>query len=155
VLPSLVEDIALLGTANYNATGNELDNLIVGNAGDNILSGGSGNDALNGSGDNDTYVYGRNDGHDVITNGLSTNSAPTGSLQLVDDLAPGNLWFKQSGQDLVINVMGSNDDVTVTGWFANQSNALEEIVTANGWEIEPSLSTRPSDGHVFGREHRL
>lgn len=36
--------------------------------------------------------------------------------------------------------VGSNDDVTVAGWFANQSNALETIVTTNGWEIDGQVS---------------
>jgi hypothetical protein len=68
-----------------------------------------------GGGCNDTYVFGRGDGHDVITNGLSSNTGPSVILQLASDLAPDNVWLKQSGQNLVIEIMGSDEDVTVAG----------------------------------------
>lgn len=102
--------------------------------------GGLGNDHLIGGGGNDTYVFGRNDGHDVITNGLASNTGPSGTLQLASDLAPESVWFKQSGQDLVIEVMGSDVDVTVAGWFANSSSALSQITTSNGWVIDGQVS---------------
>src|SRR5204862_488699 len=41
-----VENLTLTGTANLNATGNALDNVITGNSGNNILDGGACADAL-------------------------------------------------------------------------------------------------------------
>ena len=114
--------------------------ILIGDQNDNILDGGHGDDHLTGGGGNDTYVYGRNYGHDVIANGLAANGGPSGTLRLLEDLAPENLWFEQSGQDLLIEIMGSNDDVTVEGWFANQSSALSEIATDAGWTIDSQVS---------------
>ena len=41
-----VENLTLLGTGSINATGNELNNVILGNAGRNTLSGGAGDDTI-------------------------------------------------------------------------------------------------------------
>ena len=45
-----VENLSLFGTADVNAKGNVLDNILSGNAAANTLDGGGGNDTLNGGG---------------------------------------------------------------------------------------------------------
>ncbi len=45
-----VENLTLTGTANINATGNALNNILIGNSGNNVLKGGAGND---------TFVFGK------------------------------------------------------------------------------------------------
>ncbi|MBL8712789.1 MAG: hypothetical protein JNM12_07800 [Alphaproteobacteria bacterium] len=51
-----IENITLMGTANINAAGNELDNTLIGNIGSNTLNGSSGVDFLMGLAGNDTYI---------------------------------------------------------------------------------------------------
>jgi Ca2+-binding RTX toxin-like protein len=51
-----VERVSLRGSANLNATGNSLNNLIAGNSGNNILNGLTGNDTLVGHAGNDVFA---------------------------------------------------------------------------------------------------
>ncbi|MEQ1938288.1 calcium-binding protein, partial [Mesorhizobium sp. CN5-321] len=52
-----VEMGVLTGSANINASGNDLNNLLVGNSGNNILNGGWGNDTLTGGAGHDTFAF--------------------------------------------------------------------------------------------------
>ena len=59
-----VENLVLTGTAAPDATGNELDNVLIGNAAANVLDGGTGADTLSGGGGDDVYVV--DDVRDVV-----------------------------------------------------------------------------------------
>jgi Ca2+-binding RTX toxin-like protein len=51
-----VENLTLIGTADLNGTGNQLDNIIVGNIADNVIDGSLGADTMRGKAGNDTYI---------------------------------------------------------------------------------------------------
>ena len=100
--------LELTGSANINATANNLGDILTGNSGANTLTGGTGNDTLNagsgndiliGGGGTDTFVFSQGSGHDVIndfsghdvidiSSYLSAGLKPT----LADD-ANGNAWL--------------------------------------------------------------
>ncbi len=120
-----VENLVLTGAANINGVGNALNNRIEGNAGNNILFGGLGND---------TYVFGRGSGQDIIVN--FDAGKPSGDLvQLGAGIATGDVAMAQRGDDLVLRINGSSDQLTVTNYFLNGgtgANALEKIRFADG-----------------------
>ncbi len=65
-LGDFIENLTLTNSANLNATGNELDNLLNGNNGNNILVGNAGADTLTGGRGNDTLFLGNDTSIDTV-----------------------------------------------------------------------------------------
>ncbi|MEL6570580.1 MAG: hypothetical protein AAFQ64_02910 [Pseudomonadota bacterium] len=116
VLQSGIADALLLGVANLDLTGTDLDNTLTGNAGRNALNGEGGNDTLLGGGGADSLSGGAGDdvlrggeGRDMQWDSLeggstaSTTNADTLSGDAGDDRLHG-----QSGRDVLDG--GSGDD---------------------------------------------
>ncbi len=98
---------------------------IIGSQGDDVLSGGLGNDVLSGVGGDDRYLFGLGDGRDTIKN-RDTASNSTDRLDVMD-INYDDLWLSRSGNNLLVDVVGSDDQVKVKGWFANDRQQLDAI----------------------------
>jgi len=120
-----------------NVEGTAYDDTITGDANNNILDGNGGDDTLVGGGGNDTYMFNIGYGQDVIENGIAANGIPSGELLLGAGIDANDLWLTQSGSDLVIQILGTDSQVTVQGWFTNSWQQLESIALSNGLEISP------------------
>ncbi|MFP4386280.1 MAG: Ig-like domain-containing protein [Alphaproteobacteria bacterium] len=103
------------------------DDTIYGQAGNDTLRGGTGNDILEGGDGDDTYFYDKGDGNDVIT-----ESSGLDTLQIGSGLSFFYLWEYQSGDDHIINFVGSGS-ITVTDFYSSDNGAvLEQIVFSDG-----------------------
>lgn len=137
-----VERLTLTGSANINAVGNAGNNRLEGNAGNNILFGGLGSD---------TYVWGRGSGQDIIVN-FDAGKPSGDTVQLGADIAEADLGMSRQGNDLILSVNGTSDQLTVANYFENAgkgANALEKIRFADGtsWNHAAVLSrTIPEEG---------
>ncbi|MDI1338221.1 calcium-binding protein [Polaromonas sp.] len=134
-----VERLTLTGNTNINAVGNALNNRLEGNAGNNILFGGLGND---------TYVWGRGSGQDIIVN-FDAGKPSGDTVQLGADIAEADLGLLRQGNDLILSINGSTDQLTVANYFENGgkgANALEKIRFADGtsWNHAAVLSRTTS-----------
>ena len=67
-LSSDVENLILVGIDAINATGNELNNVIIGNSADNIISGGAGDDTMSGGEGADTMIGGTGNDTYIVDN---------------------------------------------------------------------------------------
>ena len=120
----------------FGGAGN--DRLEGGNGSD-TLHGGTGNDFLVGGRGDDTYVFSANGGQDVIDNsgggadvlhfeGISFNQVSSGLMK--------------SGNDLVLNVSGGSDSVTIKNWFLGGDYVIDTISFSSGGQL--------TSGQLFG-----
>lgn len=130
-----IERLTLTGSDNINAIGNAGNNRLEGNVGNNILFGGLGND---------TYVWGRGSGQDIIVN-FDAGKPSGDTVQLGADIAEADLGVDRQGNDLILSINGTSDQLTVANYFENAgkgANALEKIRFADGtsWNHSAVLS---------------
>lgn len=115
-------------------TGTDQNDTIVGGTGNDSISGGSGNDTLSGGSGNDTltggsgdddYLFGVGDGNDAINN----DDAASASLDElhISGADYDDLWSSRSGDDLIVDIVGSIDSVQINDWFTNTSDQLDAI----------------------------
>lgn len=140
-LPSNVEHLELIGTANISGTGNSLDNQIVGNSGNNSLSGGGGADFMLGGDGNDTLNGGT--GFDYMEGGLGDDTYFVDATPVFDadgNLTSGdNVWESDgggidtvsAGVNYTLPQAVENLILTGTGNFSGTGNSLANSITGN------------------------
>ena len=120
-LDANVEDLTLRGSANINATGNSLQNILTGNAGDNVLDGRGGADFMEGGkGDDIYYVDHRDDvvleynreGFDEIRSSVSYDLAGTYVERLV---LTGTADIDAIGNSKANRLVGNSGDNVLDG----------------------------------------
>lgn len=113
----------LTGTFNLNgSTGND---TLAGGTGAQLLSGGTGND---------TYLQVRGGGADTVAENDAT-SGNSDVLQFGSDVARDQLWFARSGDDLLVQIIGTADSVTVKDWYLGSAHHVEQIKAAGGSNV--------------------
>jgi VCBS repeat-containing protein len=171
-------DTLVGGSGNDEIYGREDDDTLLGNAGDDILVGETGNDILNGGLGNDTYAFGYGDGADVIhdfatesqssfafvigDDGISRWQAVTtkysvdagdDTLFFAEGISVNNLVVSNSGKDLIIQLKGTTDQVTIEGFY-EKNTRIENFAFSDGTildatAIEALLYTQGSDTILF------
>jgi Ca2+-binding RTX toxin-like protein len=135
-----LENLTLTGAANINGTGNTLGNVLTGNIGSNVLTGNAGNDTLDGQAGtdtlvggtgNDTYLLGRGHGAELVQEN-DTTSGNTDIGQFLENIAPDQIWFQQSGSNLVASIIGTPDQFTVQNWYTGSQYRVEQFRTSDG-----------------------
>jgi hypothetical protein len=82
----------------------------------------------------DTYEFVSNFGQDTVNNATG-GSSPLGQIIFGTGISAQNLWFAQSGNNLLIERMGTTQRVTVTDWFSNNGAKVQNIVLNDGYEL--------------------
>lgn len=106
--------------------GNDGDDTLYGGLGQDTLYGATGNDFMAGGTGNDTYLVNRGDGQDNIVD-IDSTVGNTDVLQFLSGIAHDQLWFSQSGNNLTISVIGTEDRVMIAGGAGSASFHIEQI----------------------------
>ncbi|MBD9426959.1 calcium-binding protein [Pseudomonas sp. PDM15] len=137
------------GAGNDTLDGGKGSNRLFGEAGDdvlrtdlnysdaNLLAGGTGNDTLYGSYKNDTYLFNLGDGVDAIVETSSVTGA-VDILQFGSDIDAEELWLSRSGNDLKLQVIGTDDSVSIKNWYSSSSYQVEQLQVADGRALTAS-----------------
>ncbi len=116
-------------SGNDTLTGNSAAQTIAGAAGNDTLDGAGGTDILQGGIGNDTYKFGLGYGSDNITDNDST-AGNTDILSFAAGTARDQIWFSQSGNDLLVRIIGTTDQMTISGWYNGSANHVEQLKTS-------------------------
>ncbi|WP_338335661.1 calcium-binding protein, partial [Xanthomonas citri] len=130
-------DLLLGGDGNDTLSGGSGTDRLEGGAGDDVLSvssqardsvlaGGTGNDTLNGSWYSDTYVFNKGDGHDTVVE-TSYYSGAIDRVSFGSELRLEDAVFMRSGNDLLIALRDSEDQLAVAGWFSSEAAQVEYL----------------------------
>ncbi len=144
--PDTIPDASAFDTVDDGTAGNDLFNgtggneLLQGYEGDDDLNGGGGNDWLVGGADNDdlnggtgddVYYFDAGFGQDRIDNAAGGfDGIVFGGSITVDALQ-----FRRDGDDLVIRVVCTTDQVTIAGWYADPGNQLAYVQPMGGYGL--------------------
>jgi len=114
--------------------GSGADNNLQGQNGNDYIDGGAGNDVLSGGDGNNIFVFGRGYGHDRLV--LTASASNT--IQIHGDVLPSQLIIGRSGDELILQIAGTADQITVEGYFATDAGAIGHVVFADGtdWNTE-------------------
>jgi Ca2+-binding RTX toxin-like protein len=124
------QDVWQGGSGGDVITATAANETVTGLGGNDTLDGGAGNDTLIGGTGTDVYLFSAGGGSDVVDN---TGRAGDGDrIQFASGIAIDQLWFQQTGNDLKVSVIGTSDNITVTGWYASNANHFAEFDTADG-----------------------
>jgi Ca2+-binding RTX toxin-like protein len=140
----------------FSSAGND---QLFGDAGDDTLAAFIGNSTMNGGAGNDVYVFGRDSGQHTIDN--------TDILGAIDtlrfpsyDIFESSLVLTQSGNNLILKIKGTADQVTFTDYFAADSlsngvtvdHKIDRIELSNGvvWDqaMIQTLVNRANSNHA-------
>ncbi|QBJ77863.1 calcium-binding protein [Aquitalea sp. USM4] len=128
----------------YNGHGS--NQLFVGNGGNDVMNGGTGNDTfLSGTGNDlitgssagaNFYHIQSGAGSDTIQN--STGGSVNNSSVVFEAAQSNELWFQKSGNDLLVNVIGTSTQVDISGWYSGSDHQVDTISAADGKTLSNS-----------------
>jgi Ca2+-binding RTX toxin-like protein len=121
----------------YGGDGNDLidggtgNDALSGYAGNDVLQGGAGNDTLDGGAGSDTYLFDRGAGQDSVSN-YDTTAGKTDAIQFGAGVLPTDIAVTRSGNDLVLAIKGSTDQIKVQYYFAAAGYMVDQFKFADG-----------------------
>ena len=105
----------------------------MGNGGNDIIDGGAGNDIITGSMGADTFIFGRGYGQDHIYYNYGPWEPNADTVQLSGSISADQIWLQQEGSDLKLSIIGTDDSLRISYWFASPEIGAFEL--SNGQRL--------------------
>ncbi len=114
---------------------------MAGSSGNDTLTGTSTANTLVGNGGSDIYVLNATNQNDTIVNGSSTTTTAQGELSITN-ANHNQLWLAQSGNNLVVDVLGTTEQATIQNWYSGNAGAkLQTVLASDNLKLDSSLQT--------------
>jgi Ca2+-binding RTX toxin-like protein len=129
-------DDTLIGVDGTNTlVGGAGSDRLFGGDGDDLFDAGAGDDFIRGGAGSDTYLFGRGSGRDWVVN-QSFDGADT--IRLAADIAPRDVAVARDGNNLLLRLQGSTDQLTVENYFRSALDEIAFVQFADGtsWDTE-------------------
>ena len=123
-------DIMNAGGGNDLLKGNAGNDTLYGESGNDIIEGGTGSDIMSGGAGDDTYRVNLGDGSDTINN--QDDGTGSDTLELGAGIETHDVWFKQDGYDLNVEILEDGTEVTFKNWFISDNQKVDSIVLDGG-----------------------
>jgi len=117
--PAEFASVPLLGTQGNDS--------IDGSPMDDVIDGSAGNDRLNGILGNDTYIFGKGYGQDVVFDYSGSDS-----IQMGTGIKASDVTVTRDDSNLYLSINGSDDKLTLQGWYLTSDFQVERVVFADG-----------------------
>jgi Ca2+-binding RTX toxin-like protein len=126
-----------VGSSNDDALATGAGNdVLSGGSGDDTLAGGAGDDILIGGTGDDVYVFDRGGNIDTVTNSAMDSAIADDRVEFGSNIAFDQLWLVQSGDDLVVSIIGTGDSIRIEDWYASETARVDTLrTTADGYEL--------------------
>lgn len=136
-------DYLLGGSGADTLTGGEGNDTLGGGAGTDILDGGTGIDYLNGGDGADTYLFTRGFGQDTIYE-YDEGSGGNDILRFAADILPAEIELSRNDYDLFLKLVGTDDRITVSDFYADPAQRIERVEFADGtvWTTSTLLAAK-------------
>ncbi len=96
-----------------------------------------------------TYSFALGTGAEQITPAPGVH----GELDFGAGIATDQLWLARSGNNLQIDVMGTHDQATIAGWYANTPSQLQGLETVNGSMLDTQLQSLVTAMATYSTAH--
>ncbi|CAN7461567.1 calcium-binding protein [Polaromonas sp. LjRoot131] len=121
--------LAELNAATFRGTAGA--DTIIGSGGNDVLDGVAGNDFLVGGTGSDIYRIGRGYGADTLQD-IDLTAGNKDVLQFLGGISSKQLWFRHTGYDLEVSIIGTADKATVQNWYLGSFFHVEQIKAGDG-----------------------
>ncbi len=120
--------------------GNGNGDQLYGGGGNDTLIAGIGADTLYGGSGYMRYQFGASFGQDLVNNAAGGNTIAGGEVDFTSSsVTDEKLWFVKNGSDLVVDRLGSIDQITISNWFGSAGAEVQSF-NAGGLKLDTQVA---------------